>query len=119
MNLIKLTLTFILLALSIAAQGTPTPPKAIELPKVVTASEISSLKFRNSLLEIQALRSQAEALTARANLLQSGLGEQIGLIQKEGKIDETKYTVMRSANGAFVLSDEGLLQFQLREAKKE
>ncbi len=116
MRILKGLIITILVALSIAAQngGGAKPP---DLPKLVTATESQSLRFRNSLLEIQNLRLQAESATARANLLQGTLPEQIAVIAKENKIDLTKYEVMRSVNGAYITDEKGLLQFSIKETK--
>jgi hypothetical protein len=110
-KLLKALIVLTLATLALAAQNATVPPTA-SLPRVLLATENQSLRFRNSLLEIQNLRLQA-------NLLQAGLPEQIATIQRENKIDPEKYQVMRGGNGAYALNDEGLLQFQLREVKKE
>jgi hypothetical protein len=116
MKILKIATLLSLLACGIGAQQPTTPLK--EPPKVLVATKEQSAVFNNTLLTIQLLRTQAEAATTRALLLESGLSDQIKTIADEQKIDLILYGVMRDRNGNYVPDAEGRLQFALREKSK-
>lgn len=112
MKAVKIIIVTVLLGSGLGAQQASQPPK--ELPKVLVASKEQSAVFNNTLLTIQLLRTQADAATTRALLLESGLSDQIKTIADEQKIDLTLYQIVRDRNGNYVPDGEGRLQFALK-----